>query len=73
MTMSPQAIVFGLQSIMRLGNAGRRAYQDKVLDEDIALPDIETATQEIHRRALQILGDDLGDDPGSNSTDITFR
>ena len=32
MAMSPQAIVFGIQSIMRLGNAGRRAYQDKAID-----------------------------------------
>jgi hypothetical protein len=57
MSMSAQAIVFGIQSIMRLGNAGRRAYQDKVLDADIALPDADTATLETQKRAALILQD----------------
>ena len=61
MAMSPQAIVFGIQSIMRLGNAGRRAYQDKALDTDIVLPDIDTATLETPQRALLILQDAILD------------
>jgi hypothetical protein len=61
MAMSPQAIVFGIQSIMRLGNAARRAYQDKAIDADIVLPDIDTATLETPQRALLILQDAILD------------
>jgi hypothetical protein len=57
MAMSPQAIVFGIQSIMRLGNAARQAYQDKAIDADIVLPDIDTATLDTPQRALLILQD----------------
>jgi hypothetical protein len=61
MAMSPQTIVFGIQSIMRLGNAARRAYQDKAIDADIVLPDIDTATLETPQRALLILQDAILD------------
>jgi len=61
MAMSPLAIVFGIQSIMRLGNAGRRAYQDKAIDADMVLPDIDTATLETPQRALLILQDAILD------------
>lgn len=61
MAMSPQTVVFGIQSIIRLGNAGRRAYQDKVLDDDIVLPDIATAELDTPHRALQILRDAISD------------
>lgn len=55
MAMSPQATVFAIQAVMRLGNAARRAYQDKVLDTSITLPNVDVARITAPARALQVV------------------
>jgi hypothetical protein len=55
MALSPQVIVFGIQSIMRLGNAGRRAYQDKAIDDDIVIPNLDLSRLDTTQKALQIV------------------
>lgn len=55
MAMSPQAVVFGIQSIMRLGNAAKRAYQDQKLDAGFTAPAIDTANLTTPERAVKIV------------------
>jgi hypothetical protein len=62
MAISPQAVVFGIQSIIRLGNAGRRAYQDGVLDADILIPNLDLSKLDTPARALQIVSKAMRND-----------
>jgi hypothetical protein len=59
--MSPQAVVFGIQAAIRLGQAGKRAYEVKVLDKSITLPDVDVVQLAMPKRARQIVSDAMMD------------
>jgi rubredoxin len=71
MAMSPQAVAFGIEAVIRLGQAGKSAYEARILDQTIALPNIDVAQLDAPQRAVQIVSDAImnGDLPGSWAED----
>lgn len=61
MTMSPQAVAFGIQTLIRLGQAAKRGYEAKILDASITLPDVDVAQLDTPKRARQIVADAMRD------------
>ena len=55
MAIPTHTIVFGIQAILRLGNAAKRAYQDKILDEDFVAPGIDQANLDVPTRAVIVV------------------
>ena len=55
MTVGPQTVVFALHSVMRLGHAARRAYQDGVVNTALTLPDVDHLSIDTRDRAVQIV------------------
>jgi hypothetical protein len=61
MAMSPQAVAFGIQAVIRLGQAAKRGYEAKILDASITLPSVNVARLDTPSRALQIVSDAMMD------------
>ena len=55
MAVGPQTVVFALHSVMRLGHAARRAYQDGVVNTALTLPDVDHLSIDTRDRAVQIV------------------
>jgi len=61
MGMSPQAVTFGIQAAIRLGQAAKRGYEAKILDKDISVPDVDVADFKAPEEACQIVADAIRD------------
>lgn len=51
MVVSPELVIFAIKSLIRLGAAGRRAYEDAVVGETITLPGLDIEPLEPSKEA----------------------
>lgn len=62
MAVSPQMVFFGIKALIKLGHAGRRAYEDKVVGQPLDLPGIFQVDVPKAEDAAAIVDDALSND-----------
>lgn len=62
MPVAATNVLFVVQSVLRLGTAARRAYQDGVIDEAIVIPEVDVALLTSRERALDVIDGAIRDE-----------